>query len=67
MPSHRDKPEGFDQVTRRRSLEVDDAVERARLSRLGAYAAQLRSEDRGRADRSVAPPPAPSVKASGSS
>ena len=67
MPSHRDKPEGFDQITRRRSLEVDDAVERARLSRLGAYAAQLRSEDRARADRSVAPPPAPSMKASGSS
>jgi hypothetical protein len=57
MPSHRDKPEGFDQITRRRSLEVDDAVERARLSRLGAYAAQLRAEDRARADRSVAPPP----------
>jgi hypothetical protein len=56
MPSHRDKPEGFDQIAERRSLEVDDAVERARRNRLGAYAAQLRSEDRARADRSVAPP-----------
>jgi hypothetical protein len=67
MPSHRDKPEGFDQITRHRSLEVDDAVERARLSRLGVYAAQLRSEDRARADRSIAPPSAPPVKAPGSS
>ena len=67
MPSHRDKPEGFDQIKRRRSLEVDDAVERARLNRLGAYAAQLRSENRARADRSIAPPSAPPGKAPGSS
>jgi hypothetical protein len=56
MPSHRDKPAGFDQVAKRRSLEVDDAVERARKTRLGAYAAQLRSEDRARRDQSVPPP-----------
>jgi hypothetical protein len=55
MPSHRDKPEGFDRVAQRRSPE-DEAVERARRKRLGADAAQLRSEDRARADRSVAPP-----------
>jgi hypothetical protein len=56
MPSHRDKPEGFDRVAQRPSLEVDEAVERAPRKRPGVLAAQLRSEDRARADRSVAPP-----------
>jgi hypothetical protein len=56
MPTHDAKPEGFDEVARRRAAEVDEAEERARRGRLAGKAAQLREHDAARRATSVPPP-----------
>jgi len=33
MPTHRDKPDGFEEAAARRSRELDEAIERSREAR----------------------------------
>jgi hypothetical protein len=68
MPTHRDMPDGFHDVARRRSAEMTEAIERARVAR-EASAPKIRdqlareprvlleAQDTARAATSVPPPP----------
>jgi len=69
MPTHRDLPDGFHDVARRRSAEVTEAIERARAARETNAAvsrdqlardrrSRLEAEDAARAGTSVPPPAA---------
>jgi len=68
VPTHRDLPDGFHEISRRRSAEVTEAIERARAGREANAAktrdqlarerrARLNAEDAARAATSVPPPP----------
>jgi hypothetical protein len=56
VPTHPDKPDGFDEAARRRSLAVDEAVERARRARFEAHGELRRVRDAARRATSVPPP-----------
>jgi hypothetical protein len=55
MPTHRDKPEGFDEAAARRSRELDEAIERSREARRDRALAELRAKDEVRRSSSVPP------------
>jgi hypothetical protein len=68
MPTHRDMPDGFHEIARRRSAETTDAIERARAAREAGAAKsraqlacerreRLEAEDAARAATSIPPPP----------
>jgi hypothetical protein len=56
MPTHRDKPEGFEEAAARRSRELDEAIERSREGRRDRALAELRAKDEARRSSSVPPP-----------
>jgi len=45
MPTHRDKPDGFEEAAARRSRELDDAIERSRAGRRDCALAELRAKN----------------------
>jgi hypothetical protein len=57
MPTHREKPEGFEEAARRRTEEVDAASERARRERALTWRERLALQEEERRATSVPPPP----------
>jgi hypothetical protein len=56
VPTHRDKPDGFEAAAARRSRELDEAIERSRERRRDRALAELRANNEARRSSSVPPP-----------
>jgi hypothetical protein len=57
VPTHRDKPDGFEEEARRRSQAVDEANERARSKRAVDWRGNVQEKEEARKATSVPPPP----------
>jgi hypothetical protein len=57
VPTHRDKPKGFEEAARRRTREMDEAVEDARRERALGWRGRVEAEEETRRATSVPPPP----------